>query len=274
VTQTKQTVTAMILAGKRSGTLDPLAKRAGVSQKCVVPIGGMPLIEHVVRALAPSDRVAEIRIVAHEPAEIEAIPIIAELIAQGRLSIREGAFNLVDSVVAGAQGARFPILITTADNVLVTTAGYDEFIDKALAANAGAAAALARKEDVIAADPIGQKKFYQFRDGGYSNCNTYWIGSRDALSAAEIFRNGGQFLKFPGRIAKAFGVLNLIRFYFGWGTKEAIFAKLSQRFGFALTPIVLSDGQFAIDVDEERSYGVTEKLLARRAGSGTASPAD
>jgi hypothetical protein len=155
-------------------------------------------------------------------------------------------------------------MITTADNCLVTSEGYAEFIDKCLAEKSDAAAALARKEDVIAADPIGQKKFYEFSDGGYSNCNTYWIGSEDALSAAEIMRTGGQFVKFPSRIAKAFGVINLIRFYFGWGDKEKLFAQVSKRFGYKLSPIVMSNGEYAIDVDEERSFGVTEKLLAKR----------
>ncbi|GMM92407.1 NTP transferase domain-containing protein [Qipengyuania sp. MTN3-11] len=257
-------VTALVMAGKRSGTLDPLAERAGVSQKSVVPVYGKPMIEHVTEALAACHRVGEIRVVAHEPDEIAAIPSIAKLQAEGRLTFRPGAFNLVDSVFSGAEGAAFPLLITTSDNCLVTAAGYAEFVEKCLAADAGAAAALARKEDVIAADPEGQKKFYEFTDGGYSNCNTYWIGSRETLSAAEILRSGGQFVKYPGRIAKAFGLMNLIRFYFGWGDKEKLFAQISRRFGYRLVPVVLSNGEFAIDVDEPRSFAITEKLLARR----------
>lgn len=263
-------VTALVMAGKRSGTLDPLAARAGVSQKSVVPVYGKPMIEHVIAALAMCDRVGEIRVIAHEPDEIAAIPLVAQLQGEGRLVFRPGAFNLVDSVFSGAEGGGFPLLITTSDNCLVTAEGYAEFVDKALAAEAGAAAALARKEDVIAADPVGQKKFYEFTDGGYSNCNTYWIGSAEALGAAEIMRTGGQFVKYPSRIAKAFGVMNLIRFYFGWGDKDKLFAQISKRFGYKLVPVVLSNGEFAIDVDEERSFGVTEKLLARREAAAKA----
>ncbi len=256
--------TALVMAGKRSGMLDPLAARAGVSQKSVVPVAGKPMIEHVIDALARCDRVGAIHVVAHEPDEIAAIPLVARLQSEGRLHFRPGAYNLVDSVFSGAEGAEYPLLITTSDNCLVNPEGYVEFIDKALAAEAAVAAALARKEDVIAADPVGQKRFYEFSDGGYSNCNTYWIGSREALGAAEIMRTGGQFMKFPSRIAKAFGLMNLIRFYFGWGDKDKLFAQVSKRFGYKLAPIVLSNGEFAIDVDEERSFGVTEKLLAKR----------
>lgn len=258
-------ITALIMAGKRSGALDPLAARAGVAQKCVVPIHGKPLIEHVVEALAGSEQIGEIRIVAHEAAEILAIPLVVRLIGEERLRIVPAAFNLVDSVVAGAKGAKFPLLITTADNVLVTTAGYEEFIAGSLAAKAGAAAALARIEDVNAAHPQGQRRSYNFRDGRFSNCNTYWIGSEDALAAAEIFRLGGQFAKFPSRIAKAFGVLNLLRYFLGTGDREKLFRQVSRRFGFPVTTVVLSNGEFAIDVDNERTYDVAARLLAKRA---------
>jgi hypothetical protein len=77
-------------------------------------------------------------------------------------------------------------------------------------------------------------------------------------------RGGGQFVKYPRRIAKAFGVLNLVRFYLGWGSKEKLFAQVSRRFGFKLVPIVLSRGEYAVDVDNERTFEVTERLLAKR----------
>ncbi|MDY7096951.1 MAG: NTP transferase domain-containing protein [Pseudomonadota bacterium] len=263
-------VTALIMAGKRSGVLDPLAERAGVAQKCVVPVNGVPMVARVVDAVAACPEVGAIRIVAHEPDEIAAQPNIAKLIEEGRLSFAEGKFNIVDSVFSGAEGADFPLLITTADNCLVTPEGYSEFIGKALAAQAGGAAGLARKEEVKAADPEGQKKFYEFKDGGFSNCNMYWLGSAQALSAAEIMREGGQFVKFPRRIIKAFGLMNLIRFRLGTGSKEKLFDQISKRFGFKLVPIELSDGHYAIDVDNFRTHEITEKILKRREGERSA----
>lgn len=265
--------TALVMAGKRSGVLDPLAERAGVSQKAVVPVNGVPMIERVVAQVAACPQVGEIRVVAHDEGEIANLPAVAALIAEGRLKMIEGRFNIVDSVFAGAEGADFPLLITTADNCLLTPEGYGEFIAKCLAEQAGGAAALARREDVQAADPIGQKRFYEFRDGAYSNCNTYWLGSAKALSAAEIMREGGQFIKYPRRIIKAFGLINLIRFRMGWGSKERLFAQISRRFGFKLVPVVLSDGHFAIDVDNERTFAVTEKILRQREGDRTGAAA-
>ncbi|AOL22643.1 MobA-like NTP transferase domain-containing protein [Erythrobacter litoralis] len=261
-----QSVTALVMAGKRSGALDPLAEAAGVAQKAVVPVNGVPMIERVVAQVAACPQVAAICIVAHDRDEIASIPLIAGLMEEGRLAFAEGRFNIVDSVLSGAEGVDFPLLITTADNCLVTPEGYSEFIGKCLAEDAQGAAGLATREAVQEADPIGQKRFYEFSDGGYSNCNMYWIGSRQALAAAEIMREGGQFVKYPGRIIKAFGLMNLIRFRLGWGSKEKLFAQISRRFGFKLVPVVLSDGHYAIDVDNERTLNVTEKILKRREG--------
>ena len=262
-------VTALIMAGKRSGVLDPLAQRAGVAQKCVVPVNGVPMVARVTEAVSQVPEVSAIRIVAHEPDEIAAQPVVAKLLEEGRLAFAEGKFNIVDSVLEGAKGVDFPLMITTADNCLVTPEGYSEFINKALDADAGGAAGLARKEDVQAADPEGQSKFYHFKDGGFSNCNMYWIGSESALSAAEVMRGGGQFVKFPSRIIKAFGLMNLVRFKLGNGSKEKLFKQVSKRFGFNMVPIELSDGHYAIDVDNERTFNVTEKILKRREGDRT-----
>ena len=254
-------VTALVMAGKRSGVLDPLAERAGVAQKAVVPVNGVPMVERVVKQVAACERVGQIRIVAHEPDEIAALPTIAQLVEEGRLVFTEGKFNIVDSVFSGAEGAEFPLLITTADNCLVTPEGYAEFIEKCRAEGAGAAAALALREDILAVDPVGQKRFYEFTDGAYSNCNMFWIENAEALAAAEIMRQGGQFVKYPSRIIKAFGFMNLVRFKMGWGSKEKLFEQVSQRFGVKLVPIRVSDGRFAIDVDNERTLNVTERVL-------------
>ena len=60
--------------------------------------------------------------------------------------------------------------------------------------------------------------------------------------------------------------MNLLRFYMGWGTKEMIFQQVSRRFGFNMVPIIMSKGEYAIDVDNERTFEVTERLLAKREG--------
>lgn len=259
-------VTALLLAGKRDGRLDPLAEEAGVSHKCLAPVAGRPMIFYPVEALAAAREIGEIRIAIDDPAVLDGLEPIAQLKAAGRLRIVEARPNLVDSVLAAAEGADFPLLVTTADNVLLSTESVAEFVTGARGDSADAAVAFTRRESVLAEHPDGQRRFYRFEEGSYSNCNSYWLGSREALTAAETFRSGGQFAKHPARIVAAFGLLNLIRFRYGIGTLRGTFRRFSRRFDMVIRPVLLSDGAVAIDVDNLRTRNVAEEILNRRAG--------
>ncbi|WP_420146157.1 NTP transferase domain-containing protein [Sphingobium sp.] len=256
--------TAILLAGRRDGATDPLAMAAGVSHKCLVPVAGQPMLLHVIDALVANRRIGEVRVVIEDPTLLATIPALRGLLHSGRVVGVAAQPNLVDSVLAGAEGAAFPLLITTADNVLLTPEAVDEMMDGCATQNAAAAAAFTRRASVLAAHPQGQRKFYMFADDAYSNCNTYWMRDRAALTAAETFRTGGQFVKHPARIIGAFGLLNLIRFRFGIGTLDQAFARFSRRFRMIICPVILTDGAVAIDVDNHRSHGVATTLLDQR----------
>ncbi|MFD0848150.1 NTP transferase domain-containing protein [Sphingosinicella xenopeptidilytica] len=257
---------AIVLAGKRDGRLDPLAANAGVSHKCLVPVAGKPMLLHVLEALDAAQGIGRI-VVSIDTPEIIA-PLIRQL-GSGRIAVERSAPNLVDSVFGAANASAPPFLVTTADNVNLTSASIAEIL--ATSHGAGAAVAFARRDRVIAAHPDGQRRFYRFRCGEYSNCNTYVLGSREALKAAEVFRGGGQFAKFPMRIVKAFGLLNLIRFRYGLATLDGAFRGFSRRFGLTIRPVLVSDGALAIDVDNERTLHVAETILGER-GSALRQP--
>ena len=199
------------------------------------------MIERLVMNAALSPRVGAIRIAAREANEIAAIPSIAKLVDKGRLAFTSEAFDIVDSMFAGADGANYPILITTAANCLWLPRDFTEFADKAIASEAAAAAAIAREEEVIAVDPVRQKGSYEFSGGAYSSCNTYWIADGCALSVAQIMSSGGEFAKDTARMAEA-----------------------SQRDGFELVPIVMEHGYCAFAINDEHSLHVTQKLLMKR----------
>lgn len=254
-------VTVIVLAAQRGGRLDPLAAEAGVSHKCLVPIGGRPLLTHVLDALAGVDGVGSIRISVEAGAE-EKLRAIAD--ASGLpIAFAAAADNIADSVYAAAAGAQGPIVITTADNVLLTPVAVRQVIGR-LAQGDDTVVALARKEDVLAAHPEGQRRFYRFRDGEFSNCNLYGLSPR-GLGLAETFREGGQFAKNPMRIARAFGLANLVILRFGLVGLDRAMRRLGRRFRVRASALVLSDGAHAIDVDNRRTYDIAAQLLDRRA---------
>ena len=257
----------LILAGKRDGRLDPLAADAGVSHKCRVPICGKALLQWVLEAAIPAFPDTKVLISIHDPAVIADLPGVLELQASGRLIITQAQAGIVESVehaAAQAGESAWPMLITTADNVLVTAELMRDFHAQAVAGDGDAVIVLATREVIHAAHPEGQRRFYEFADAAISNCNLFWLRDASALKAAEAFRQGGQFIKTKGRIAKAFGVVNLVRFRLGWWKLDTAFRAMSRRFGVRVVPYMVDDGAYAVDVDNPRTYAIAEILLKQR----------
>jgi hypothetical protein len=135
---------------------------------------------------------------------------------------------------------------------------------QAVAGGGDAVIVLSTREAIQAAHPEGQRRFYEFSDVAISNCNLFWLRDPSGLKAAEAFRQGGQFIKTEGRIAKAFGIHNLIRFRMGWFTLDSAFKAISRRFGVRVVPYMAQDGAYAVDVDNPRTYAIAELLLKQR----------
>lgn len=253
--------TILVLAGKRDGKLDPLAERAGVSHKAIVPIGGKPLIGHVLATLEQAWADAKILVSIHDPAVLADVEEVQRLQAAGRLEMRPAQDGIVESVETAAEGIEWPLLITTGDNALTTAEALRAIHASGIEQQADVVLGLAKREDIQAAHPDGQYGFYQFKDIAISNCNLFWLGNPRAFSAVEAFRSGGQFFKNRSRIIKAFGLMNLIRFVLKTETVDGAMVRLSKRFGVKVIAHHFTDGRLAIDVDNERTYRVTEELL-------------
>ena len=165
------TPTILILAGKRDGTLDPLAERAGVSHKCRVPIMGKPLLQWVIEAVAPTFPDARVLISIHDSEVIADLPGVVDLKAAGRLLLctaQSGIVESVEAAIAEAGGkSAFPLMITTADNVLAEPDYLRGVHEAALASKGDAVVVLATRESIRAAHPDGQRKFYKI---GRASC--------------------------------------------------------------------------------------------------------
>ena len=251
----------LVLAGQRLGKVDPLAAAHGQEHKCLVPMLGRPIIAYVLDAVDAAFPTAPLTISINDPAALDGHPEVQRFRDAGRLTVVASKSNLLDSVLAAAEQVDYPLLMTTGDNVLVTPEAYRKFHASALEQQADAAAMMARKQDVQAEHPQGQSRFWKFRDGEFSNCNTFWMRDREALAAAEVFRGGGQFLKFPKRFIDAFGLRNLIGYRTGMLTSDTLLARVSKRFGKRIRIQIADRGRFAIDVDDQATYDVTEQLL-------------
>ncbi len=256
------TNSVLILAGQRPDRADPLASALGISHKCMTPVLGRAAIAYVSEIVSRALPTAKIFVAIEREEVLANEPTLNALRASGRLSLLPAQRTLLESVAAAGDVVTFPLLITTADNVLLTEEAVLS-IDRSFEKTVDAVVALARREAILAAHPSGKGRYYQFRDGAFSNCNLFWLRDRSALRAAQPFATGGQFLKTRGRILKAFGALNAALFATRLLTLRGMFANVSRRLRVKIDPLVLSDGRLAIDVDDLKSLKMVEEILRR-----------
>ena len=260
----------IVMAGRRSGVVNPIAQRAGVSHKCLAPIRGKPLILHVFTALAETPGVKRVR-VCMEPDGWDGVRALAGVLQEKDIPLDfvEARDSLADSAHAAAEGLEGPLLFTTADNVLSTPDAMLRTM-QAVFAGSDVSVALARREAVLAAR--GEKPGpttknvgpYRFADGRFSNCNLYGLAGAHVIKAAEMFREGGQFSKNRGRLIRAVGLFNVILLLLRLVSLDAAMRRLSRRFGVSIAAARMLDGSQAVDVDSFRTYDFAEKILIQR----------
>lgn len=264
-------VTVIVLAAQRTGVVNPLAVRAGVTHKALVPICGRALIEHVMEMLTRRPAIEEIRVVLEPDGQAQVDPVLEQFRDRGTpITLVNSDKNIVESVIGAMKGEDKTFIITTADNVLLTTEGFEQ-ARNALAQSDGIIS-LTTRERVWAVHRQGQRGFYDFKDAGYASCNLFGINGQKSLRAAEVFREGGQFMSNKGRMVRAFGLFNIILMALKLITLPQGMKRLSKRFGLDLQPVVFEDGSLAVDVDNERTYSVAEWVLGQRLGMDIPKP--
>lgn len=264
-------VHVIVLAAQRTGAVNPLASKAGVSHKCLVPICDAPLITHVMDTLTSIESISSIRVVLEKDGQKDVGAVLEPYKAKGiPIELVDSDANIVESVIAATKGEDGPFVITTGDNVLLTHDGFNKV--RTAMEDADAVIGVTTRDRVWAIHRQGQRGFYEFKEDGYANCNLYGLANRKGMAAAETFREGGQFQKNKGRMIRAFGLLNILMMRFGLISLENGLKRVGKRFGASIKPVVFEDGALAIDVDNARTYKIAHWVLAGRLGMDVPKP--
>lgn len=256
----------IVLAGRDAREADPLARRFGMSHRCLIPLAGRPLVAHVLQIAALHPAVESLAVSVEREAFDGLFDVLSQLPGRGIVKLVEARENLVDSVMAAAEGWDGPLLITTADHALLSPGSIDAMLG-ALGpggSKAEVAVAMAARSSVHAVNPDRAIRFHEFADDAYASCNLYAVAAPEALRAAEVFRGGGRFAGNAWRVLRAFGLMDLILLRLRAVSLAAAMARVSARLDLRILPVVLADGSQAIDVDDERSHAVVEGLLRER----------
>ncbi|MGQ2929416.1 MAG: nucleotidyltransferase family protein [Sphingopyxis sp.] len=251
-------ISAIVMAGSRPGP-DPLLSGTGVSTKALLPIAGQAMLVHVVRALRASPLVGPITILAQNSAELAAEPGLAGL---ADLNFSDSGQGISSSLAAALPPGDDPLLVTTADNVLLTPAMIAEFLDGAEGSDV--AVAMVERDVLLARYPQSQRTWLKFRGGWWSGANMFRLRGRRVLPLLDFWGRIERDRKKGLKIIAAFGPWLLIGALLRLFTIQQGVARAGLRFGLKATVVPMSDPEACIDADKPVDIELIEKIMAGR----------
>lgn len=250
------------MAGSR-GTTDPLATATGVANKALAPVGGVAMLERVLQTLRTSPWIERIVVCGLDPA------VTAGFVAGAEGPPLEHVRSDRTPSASAALAIRTldlqpPVLITTADHPLLSSATLDAFCERATAINADATFGLVPAGIVRAAFPGIRRTAFRFRDGGFCGCNLYALLSTKGYAALREWASVEVERKRPWRMLRILGYGTLVRFVLGQLSLADLTGVVFARTGLSIRPVLLTDPAAGFDIDTPEQRVVAEAYLAGR----------
>lgn len=264
---TRKTFAAVVLAADR-GPDDPVAKAAGVSCKSLTPVGGKPMLFHVLEALAASHSI-NTRILCGPPdSVVRQEPELYSLIESGKIkwfmnqtTPSASAFHVLQKLPDTTK-----VLLTTADNALLSPRIVDYFCSEAMATNSDVVVGIARHNNVIKAYPQTKRTATRLADDVYCGCNLYAFLTSRSRQAADFWRQVENQRKKPWRMIRILGWTAISRFLLGKLSLTEALDRISHRLGFKAGAVVLPFPEAAVDIDSVSDWKLVENIVSNKHG--------
>ncbi|NCP12971.1 MAG: NTP transferase domain-containing protein [Sphingomonadales bacterium] len=255
--------TALVLAGQRPG-VDPVAAHFGVEAKALIAVAGETMLGRVLTALADAPQVARIIVLAQNAPELLVHPDLAWAAAEPRITARVSGRTISGSVrdAIGDPAIGLPVLVTTADNVMLTPATLAEFV--AGAGTSDVSVALVERSRLEAAVGPNTRTWLTFKGGAYTGANLFALSAPAARNALTFWEQVEQDRKSVLRLAAHFGPVLMLKLLLRRMTVHEALAAAGARLGASAAPVLLSDGRMGVDVDKVEDHTLAERLLAER----------
>ncbi len=250
--------TAIVLAAGR-GQDDPLAAHFNVSHKCLLPVGGIAMLQRVVAALNDCPLVGEI-IVSIENETL--LPRSLGKLAK-RVTFAASQSSAARSAAAAVERSteQFPILLTTADHALLDQDMLSHFLDSSMSQECDLTVGLARAETILATYPNAKRTYLTFGRDRVSGCNLYGFRTATASQVLSLWQTIEENRKSPLAIVRAFGLHALLRYMTKTISLDSAFSLASRRLGLTVIPILMPFANAAVDIDKPADKELVEDIL-------------
>jgi GTP:adenosylcobinamide-phosphate guanylyltransferase len=236
-----------------------MSRAYSVTHKCLLPVAGKPMLQHVIGALRSGQLFRKI-VISVENASLPqgALGPFADAVD---LMASDSSASLSVAKALNSMSLTPPVLVTTADHPLLRKDIIAHFLNRSAAAEADLTVGLATAEVILAAYPRARRTFLRFGTERVSGCNLYAFNTASALKVIGPWHELEGSRKRPWQLVSALGMSNLIAYLFGALSLEGAFAAASRRLGIMVKPVLLPFAESAIDVDKPADLELAEWIF-------------
>ena len=265
MTDASQGWTALVLAGQRPG-IDPMAAHFGTEMKALIPVAGELMLNRVLEALLDAPQVARIVVLAQNTLQLRAQRDLGWAVGEPKITFRVSGPTISGSVLGAVEDIEngLPILVTTADNVMLTPATIAEFV--AGAGESDVSVAFVERDNLERAVGPNKRTWLTFRDGAFTGANLFALTGAGTFNALRFWEKVEADRKSVLRLAAHFGPVLMVKLLLRRMTLRDALAAAGTKLGASAAPVVLSDGRMGVDVDKPEDHALAEKLLGAARG--------
>lgn len=250
------TVSAILLAGSRPGR-DPLLESSDVAAKALLPVAGKAMIAYPLAALRACREVGRVIVYTNNLDELN------DLIAPAEASeLRPAASSIARTVESALQEFGGPLLVTTADHVLLSPAMIRHFMSQAEGCDL--AAAMVERRVLEQAGYHTRRTWLSFRSGKWSGANMFWLSGPACLPLVRFWSGIEQNRKKGRKIIAAFGPANALAAALRLATIHQLVRRAGRRFGIDARIVPMPQAEACIDADKPDDIVLIERILASR----------
>ncbi len=233
---------AVVLAG--GGREEGLPE--GLPNKAFLPVGGVPMVVRVLRALRATPEVARIAVVGPEGLPQEAVRLCD-------LPVPEQG-ELFENAIAGitALGSSSWVLLVASDLPLLTPQAVSSFLGACWASDAEIYYPIVPREAVETRCPGLEKTYVRLFEGTFAGGGMVLVQSGVLDRVRALVREVVEARKNPARLAALFGARYVMKYALGRLRIAEIEARAQELSGIRGRAVVCAYPELAIDVDLRR----------------------
>lgn len=241
---------AVVLGGGDPG--DPFAAAHGVPVKALIPVRGVPMAAHVLRALRGSGRVERIAYVGPTTPELDALIDV-------RVTDHGSLLSNLEAGVAALQSGLLPgerVLVATADIPMLRAEAVRDVLGSA--PDAPLVYPVVRREACEAAYPGVKRTFVRVKDGTFTGGNLFLLDPALIGRFLPRLREVLAARKAPLKLAGIIGPGVLLRLLTGQLTVSKLEEKVSAILGVPARALITPHASVGTDVDKDSDLHLAE----------------